>query len=44
VPGLAPTGRAAEVLAVQLVRVRQGRIDEVRTLWDVTGLRSVLDG
>lgn len=41
-PGVAPTGRAVEVLAVQLVRVRQGRIDEVRTLWDVAGLRSVL--
>jgi carboxymethylenebutenolidase len=39
-PGLAPTGRRVEVHAVQLVRVRQGRIDELRTLWDVAGLRA----
>lgn len=37
-PGVAPTHRPAEVTAVALVRVRQGRIDEVRTLWDVAGL------
>ncbi|BBG00306.1 hypothetical protein Pdca_15150 [Pseudonocardia autotrophica] len=41
-PGTPPTGRPAEVTAVQLVRVRQGRIEEVRTLWDVAGLRSAL--
>lgn len=42
-PGVAPTGRRVEVLAVQLVRIRQGRIDEVRTLWDVAGLRDTLN-
>lgn len=41
-PGVAPTGRRVEVHAVQLVRVRQGRIDELRTLWDVAGLRTAL--
>ncbi|SFN08010.1 carboxymethylenebutenolidase [Pseudonocardia ammonioxydans] len=40
-PGTAPTGQRTELLAVQLVRVRQGRIDEVRTLWDVAGARTV---
>lgn len=39
-PDVAPTGLRVEMLAVQLVRVRQGRIDEVRTLWDVAGSRT----
>lgn len=41
-PGVAATGREAAVTAVQLVRVRQGRLDEVRVLWDVAGLRAAL--
>lgn len=42
-PGVPATGRAVEVLAVQIVRVRQGRIDSARTLWDAAGLRAALD-
>jgi carboxymethylenebutenolidase len=38
-PGLAPTGRPATVLAISVVHVRQGRIATVRTLWDDARLR-----
>ncbi|MCW0215582.1 MAG: ester cyclase [Pseudonocardia sp.] len=38
-PGLAPTGRTAAVLAISVVHVRQGRIGTVRTLWDDVRLR-----
>lgn len=41
-PGLAPTGRRATVLAMSLVRIRQNRIDSLRTLWDEAGLRRAL--
>ncbi len=41
-PGVAPTGRSATVLAVSVVRIRQNRIDSVRTLWDEAGLRRAL--
>lgn len=41
-PGVAPTGRSATVLAVSLVRIRQNRIDSLRTLWDEAGLRRAL--
>ena len=37
-PGVAPTGRRAEVLAISVVAVRRERITEVRTLWDHHGL------
>jgi carboxymethylenebutenolidase len=37
-PGVAPTGRRAEVLAITVVAVRRGRITEHRTLWDHHGL------
>ncbi|MDN5914788.1 MAG: ester cyclase [Pseudonocardia sp.] len=41
-PGVAPTGRSATVLALSVVRIRQNRIDSVRTLWDEAGLRRAL--
>ncbi|MEU6701671.1 ester cyclase [Pseudonocardia sp. NPDC046786] len=41
-PGVPATHRPAQVAAVQLARVRQGRIDEVRILWDVAGLCGAL--
>lgn len=41
-PGVAPTGRRATVLAVSVVRIRQNRIDSLRTLWDEAGLRRAL--
>ena len=41
-PGVAPTGRRATVLAVSVVRIRQNRIDSLRTLWDEAGLRRTL--
>jgi carboxymethylenebutenolidase len=37
-PGVAPTGKAAEVLAITVVTVRQDRINAVRALWDHAGL------
>jgi carboxymethylenebutenolidase len=37
-PGVAPTGRGAEVLAISVVAVRRQRITEHRTLWDHHGL------
>ena len=37
-PGVAPTGRQAEVLAVSVATVRQGRLVGVRTLWDLATL------
>ena len=37
-PGVDPTGRRAEVLAVSVTTVRQGRLLAVRTLWDLTTL------
>jgi carboxymethylenebutenolidase len=33
-PGVAPTGLHAEVLAITVVTVRQNRVNTVRTLWD----------
>ena len=33
-PGVAATGRRAEVLAISVATVRQGRLLAVRTLWD----------
>lgn len=41
-PGVAPTGRRATVLALSVVRIRQNRIDSMRTLWDEAGLRRAL--
>ncbi|MET0191483.1 MAG: ester cyclase [Pseudonocardia sediminis] len=41
-PGVAPTGRPVTVLAMSLVRIRQNKIDSVRTLWDEAGLRRAL--
>jgi carboxymethylenebutenolidase len=41
-PGLAPTGRRVEVLAISLVTVRQQRVAEHRTLWDHHGLLAQL--
>ncbi|GAA4902801.1 carboxymethylenebutenolidase [Actinomycetospora succinea] len=37
-PGAAPTGRRAEVLAITVVAVRREKITEYRTLWDHHGL------
>jgi carboxymethylenebutenolidase len=37
-PGIAATGRRAEVLAISVATVRQGRLIAVRTLWDHTTL------
>jgi len=42
-PGVAPTGRAAEVVVVTVVTVRQSRITTVRALWDHVGLLAQLD-
>jgi len=33
-PGVAPTQRTAEVLAITVVDFRRGRIENIRTLWD----------
>jgi carboxymethylenebutenolidase len=33
-PGVAPTHRPAEVLAITVVGFRRGHIDSIRTLWD----------
>ena len=41
-PGVAPTGRRVEVLAISVVAVRRERITEHRTLWDQHGLLSQL--
>jgi carboxymethylenebutenolidase len=41
-PGIAPTGRRAEVLAVSIATVRQGRLLGVRTLWDLATVRDQL--
>jgi carboxymethylenebutenolidase len=41
-PGIAPTGRRAEVLAVSIATVRQGRLSAVRTLWDLASLHDQL--
>lgn len=37
-PGVAPTGRHAQVLALSVVSVRQSQITSHRTLWDHSGL------
>jgi carboxymethylenebutenolidase len=37
-PGVAPTDKVAEVLAITVVTVRQGRISGIRALWDHAGL------
>jgi carboxymethylenebutenolidase len=37
-PGVGATGRRAEVLAISVATVRQGRLLAVRTLWDHTTL------
>jgi carboxymethylenebutenolidase len=37
-PGVAPTGKVAEVLVITVVTVRQDRISAVRALWDHAGL------
>lgn len=42
-PGIAPTGRHVEVLAISVVTVRRRRITEHRTLWDHHGLLSQLE-
>lgn len=42
-PGVPPTGRAAQVMAISVVSVRQGRISAQRTLWDLAGLLARLD-
>ncbi|GLZ49923.1 hypothetical protein Acsp06_61080 [Actinomycetospora sp. NBRC 106375] len=41
-PGVVPTGRRAEVLAISVVAVRRERVTEVRTLWDHHGLLTQL--
>jgi carboxymethylenebutenolidase len=41
-PGCAPTHRRAEVLTVTVATIRQGRITEQRTLWDLAGLTTQL--
>ncbi|CAA9274904.1 MAG: hypothetical protein AVDCRST_MAG54-3217 [uncultured Actinomycetospora sp.] len=41
-PGVAPTGRYVEVLAISLVTVRKQRVAEHRTLWDHHGLLAQL--
>ncbi|HEV7654391.1 MAG TPA: nuclear transport factor 2 family protein [Mycobacteriales bacterium] len=37
-PGVAPTGRTVEVLAVSVVVVRRSAVERHRTLWDMTTL------
>lgn len=37
-PGLAPTRRRAEVLAITIALFRQGKLASARTLWDHMGL------
>lgn len=41
-PGVAPTGRPVDVLAISVVAVRRERITEHRTLWDHHGLLTQL--
>ena len=41
-PGVAPTGRRAEVLAVSICTVRQGRVLGLRVHWDLATLRAQL--
>ena len=41
-PGVAPTGRYVEVLAISVVTVRKLRVAEHRTLWDHHGLLAQL--
>lgn len=41
-PGAAPTGRRAEVVAVTIATIRQGRISAQRALWDHAGLLAQL--
>jgi carboxymethylenebutenolidase len=41
-PGIAPTGRRVEVLAISVVTVRRQRVAEHRTLWDHHGLLAQL--
>jgi carboxymethylenebutenolidase len=41
-PGVAPTGRHAEVLAISVVTIERSRIASHRTLWDQTALLSQL--
>ena len=42
-PGVPPSRRAVEVLAISVVTARQGRIASQRTLWDLAGLLAGLD-
>lgn len=41
-PGVGPTGRRAEVLAVSIVSVRGSLVTSHRTLWDYSGLLAQL--
>jgi carboxymethylenebutenolidase len=41
-PGVASTGRRAEVLAVSICTIRAGRLLRLRTLWDLATLRAQL--
>jgi carboxymethylenebutenolidase len=38
-PGVAPTHRRAEVLAISVVTIQRSRVASYRTLWDQTDLR-----
>jgi carboxymethylenebutenolidase len=42
-PGVAPTGRRADILAISIVSVRRSLITSHRTLWDHSGLLAQLD-
>jgi len=42
-PGIVPTHRRAEVLAIAVVAFERGRIRSVRVLWDHATLTSQLD-
>ena len=41
-PGIAPTGRSVDVLAVSVVVVRRSAVEKHRTLWDMTTLLAQL--
>jgi carboxymethylenebutenolidase len=41
-PGVAPTHRRAEVLAISVVTIERSRVASYRTLWDQTALRAQL--
>jgi carboxymethylenebutenolidase len=41
-PGIAPTGRRAEVLTIAVVGFERGRISSQRTLWDYATLTEQL--